>query len=59
MTLLHQETIKALESAEVRKRFGDLGAEVMPTPPQQFDTFIKDELATNTALVKTAGLKAD
>ena len=59
MTLLHPETIKALESAEVRKRFADLGAEVMPTTPRQFDTFIKDELATNTALVKTAGLKAD
>jgi tripartite-type tricarboxylate transporter receptor subunit TctC len=55
---LYQETQKALASPEVRKRFADLGADAMSMSPEQFDAFIKEELAANIVLAKAAGLKA-
>ncbi len=55
---LYQETQKALASPEVRKRFADLGADSMSMSPEQFDAFIKEELAANIVLAKAAGLKA-
>jgi tripartite-type tricarboxylate transporter receptor subunit TctC len=55
---LYQETQKALASAEVKERFAKLGAEPMPMTPEQFDAYIKEELAANTKLVKAAGIKA-
>ena len=55
---LYQETEKALASAEVRKRFADLGADPMLMTPQAFDAYIKAELTANIALAKAAGLKA-
>jgi tripartite-type tricarboxylate transporter receptor subunit TctC len=30
----------------------------MPMKPEQFDAFIKAEIASNTAIVKAAGIKA-
>ena len=55
---LHQETEKALASPEVRKRYGDLGAEALLMKPEQFDAVIKAEIATNKQIVEAAGLKA-
>lgn len=56
---LNQETIKALESPEVRERLAKLGAEPMPMQPEQFDALIRDETAANAKLVKEAGIKAN
>ncbi len=58
ITRLYQETQKALASAEVKKRFADLGADAMTMTPEQFDAYIREELAANITLVKAAGLKA-
>ncbi len=55
---LYQETQKVLASAEVKKRFADLGADPMLMTPQEFDAYIKAELTANIALAKAAGLKA-
>jgi tripartite-type tricarboxylate transporter receptor subunit TctC len=57
VTRLHQETQKALGSAEVKKRFAELGAEAMPLTPERFDASIKEELAANKTIVAAAGLK--
>jgi tripartite-type tricarboxylate transporter receptor subunit TctC len=56
---LYQETIKALQSDEVRERLAKLGTEPMPLSPEQFDKLIRDELVANAALVKAAGIRGD
>ena len=56
---LHQETVKAIQSPEVRERMAKLGAEPMILSPEQFDAYIRDEIASNAALVKAAGIKAN
>ena len=54
---LHQETVKALQSADVTERLTKLGAESMILSPEQFDAYIRAEIAANAALVKAAGIK--
>jgi tripartite-type tricarboxylate transporter receptor subunit TctC len=53
---LHDEVIKALASPEVKERFIRLGADAWTMKPEQFDAYIKDEVVSNAALVKAAGL---
>jgi tripartite-type tricarboxylate transporter receptor subunit TctC len=53
---LHQETAKALENKEVRESMAKLGAEAMLMRPDEFDTYIRNEITTNAALVKAAGI---
>jgi tripartite-type tricarboxylate transporter receptor subunit TctC len=56
---LHEETMKALALAAVREKFALLGVAPMPMTPEAFDLFIKDEIASNQALVKAAGIKPE
>ncbi len=56
---LHQETSTVLQLPEVQDRIAKLGAEPMLMTPQQFDSYIRDELRTNAALVKAAGITAN
>ena len=55
---LHQETAKALESKEVRASMAKLGAELMLMRLDEFDSYIRNEIKTNAALVKAAGITA-
>lgn len=56
---LNQSTLKALQDNEVKERLVGLGAEAMPMSPEQFDQLIKDELISNAAVIKAAGIKSD
>ena len=56
---LYQETVKALQTAEVRERLAKLGTEPMPLSPEQFDKLIREELAANAVLVKAAGIQGN
>ena len=56
---LNQSTLKALQDAEVKDRLIGLGAEAMPMSPEQFDQLIKDELISNAAVIKAAGIKSE
>ncbi len=56
---LAEETQKALASPEVRERLTKLGAEAMPMTSEQFDAYIRDEMASNEKLIKAAGIKAN
>jgi tripartite-type tricarboxylate transporter receptor subunit TctC len=56
---LHRETSTALQLPEVRERVSRLGAEPMTMTPEQFDAYVRDELRTNAALVKAAGITAN
>ena len=55
---LNEETLKALNSAEVRERFAALGAEAMTMSPEQFDAFIKAEVESAARIAQAANLKA-
>lgn len=59
VTRLYQETAKALASPDVREKMLRLGAEPMPYTPEQFDKYILEEIASNAALVKAAGIKSN
>jgi tripartite-type tricarboxylate transporter receptor subunit TctC len=51
---LHAETVKALQSPG----FGKLGYDLQIFTPEQFDAYLREEVASNAALVKAAGIKA-
>jgi tripartite-type tricarboxylate transporter receptor subunit TctC len=53
---LNAEVHKALALPEVKERFVQLGADAWTMSPEQFDAYIKAEVASNAALVKAAGL---
>ena len=53
---LQQEVAKALENKEVRDSMAKLGAESMLMRPDEFDAYIRNEITTNAALVKAAGI---
>ena len=57
VTKLHAETVKALESPEMKERYARLGIDAQVFTPEQFDAYLRDEVASNAALVKAAGIK--
>lgn len=56
---LHEETVRALKSDEVRGRLEKLGAESAPMPQQQFAQLVRQEAAATSALIKQAGIRID
>jgi len=56
---LNGEFARALQSPEVRERHANLGAEPMPMSPEQFDAYMREQLATLGALLRAAGVKAN
>ncbi|MBA2963319.1 tripartite tricarboxylate transporter substrate binding protein [Ramlibacter sp. MAH-25] len=54
---LQEEVVKALATPEVKERFTALGADAWTLKPEQFDAYIRDEIKSNAALVKAAGLE--
>jgi tripartite-type tricarboxylate transporter receptor subunit TctC len=54
---LNAEVQKALALPEVKERFVQLGADAWTMTPEQFDAYIKAEVASNATLVKAAGLQ--
>lgn len=56
---LHQDTLKALATPDVRTRLTDLGLEIVGRSPQEFATQIKNEIVTKGQLIKDSGAKPD
>jgi tripartite-type tricarboxylate transporter receptor subunit TctC len=54
---IHQETMKALRAPGMPGKLAQHGVEPMPISPEAFDALIRDEIETNIALMKTAGIK--
>ena len=54
---IYAETQKAMQSPEMAQRMKNLGAEPMPMTPEQFNAYIREEIALNAKLVKAAGIK--
>ena len=56
---IYQETVKALHAPDVREKLARLGAEPMDYTPEQFNVYLRKEIADNAALVKAAGIKLE
>ena len=56
---LNQAFVAALNSPEVKTRFALMMADPVATTPEQFGSFIKDELAKYETVVKASGAKVD
>jgi tripartite-type tricarboxylate transporter receptor subunit TctC len=56
---LHAETVKLLNSAEVKKRLAAEGADAAPTTPAEFSALIKSEIVKWGNLVKVTGVKLE
>lgn len=56
---LHDEMVKAIQTAEIQETFRKLVAEPMIMSLDQFDAMLKSEYGMNAALVKAAGVKAN
>ena len=54
---LHAEVAKAVNSPEMKDRFAKLSVDAQVLTPEQFDAQLRDEVASNAALVKAAGIK--
>jgi tripartite-type tricarboxylate transporter receptor subunit TctC len=56
---IHEETLRALNAAEVKDRLVSQGANVVGNSPAEFGDFIRDESARWGKVVRDAGIRAD
>ena len=56
---LNQAFVAALNAPETKTRFANLLAEPVPTTPEEFGAFMKNELAKYEKVVKASGAKVD
>ena len=56
---LHAETVRALNSPEVRERLLGLGADPAGNTPEQYTAFMKNEIAKWERVIKAAGIKGE
>ena len=54
---LNAETVKALESADLKERMQKLGAATWPMKPEEFDAYIKAEITSTAEIVKAAKIE--
>lgn len=54
---LHAEVAKAVNTPEMKERYARLSVDAQVLTPEQFDAQMRDEVASNAALVKAAGIK--
>ena len=56
---LNSELASMVQTTEMKERLAKLGAEPMPMTPEQFDGYIREQLATLSPLMRAAGVKAN
>jgi len=56
---LNVEIVKILQSPDVKERFLKQGVDVQTGTPEQFDAFVKAEVARWAKVIKDAGIRAD
>jgi tripartite-type tricarboxylate transporter receptor subunit TctC len=60
LVLLHREIVKAVQQPDIRKRFADLGSELIASDsPEQFTEFIRQQVERHAKLVRDAGIKPE
>jgi tripartite-type tricarboxylate transporter receptor subunit TctC len=56
---LHEDTVKALQTPEVRARFEKLGAEPFIMTSEAFDAFVRAQAEIAGAIIKAANIRAN
>lgn len=56
---LHRETVRVLGLADVRRKLGELGLDVVANSPVEFATLIRSETQSWAKVIKDAGIKPD
>jgi tripartite-type tricarboxylate transporter receptor subunit TctC len=56
---LHDEIEKALQLPEVREKLATLGVEEQQLTVEQFDKFVRDDMAATLTLAKSAHLEPE
>ena len=56
---LYQATTKASQTPEIKEKVAGLGADFVNSTPEEFDQFVKRELAVWSKVVKEVGIKID
>ena len=59
VTRLNEATLKALDQAEIRDRFNQLGVQPIGGTPQAFADYIREDLARWTQVIKDGNIKVD
>jgi tripartite-type tricarboxylate transporter receptor subunit TctC len=59
ITRLNSETVKAMNTGEMKDRLASQGAAVMTNTPEQFAAFIKAEIGKWGQIVKASGARLD
>ena len=60
LVILQREVAKAVQQPEIRKRFSDLGSELVASEsPEQFTEFIRQQVERHAKLVRDAGIKPE
>lgn len=54
---LNQETVRILNSADMKDRLVRIGADPMPMTPEQFDNYIREEIVVSAKIAAAAGIK--
>jgi tripartite-type tricarboxylate transporter receptor subunit TctC len=55
---INKDVARLLQSAEVKERFANLGADPMPMSPIEFRNFVHTEIDESAKVIKAAGIKA-
>jgi tripartite-type tricarboxylate transporter receptor subunit TctC len=55
----HDDLVKVLQDADVKKKFADLGVEAVSSTPEELVRFMKAETAKYSRLIQEAGIKAE
>lgn len=55
---INKDIGRALQSADIKERLANLGAEAMPMTPAEFKTFVHSEIEDSAKVIKAAGIKA-
>jgi tripartite-type tricarboxylate transporter receptor subunit TctC len=56
---LHAEVVRVLQEPDAREQFAKLGLVSPPTAPEEFDKFIRSEIATYRDVVRRANIRAE
>jgi tripartite-type tricarboxylate transporter receptor subunit TctC len=56
---LNTEIVRILQSPEVKERFLKQGVDVQTSTPEQFDAFVRSEVARWAKVIQDAGIRAD
>lgn len=59
INLLNREIVKAVQNADVKQKFNNVGIETVGSSPEQLAATIRSEMATPGKVVKNAGTWAD